>query len=86
MANATAEPLDPIPNACLTVSLAAKRFCSDVVLRKAAHRVGVLTTDEQGRYVVPRTFTEKVASNYATFGYLLKRGETAESFAQGVAQ
>jgi hypothetical protein len=71
-----------IRDAALDITQAANRFCGQDVLRKAAKRLGVYGTDEQGRGVIPRPIVEEMKINYSSMGYLIRRLQPAAGAAQ----
>ena len=59
----------------MRITMASGRFCGTESARKAAKRLGVYTTDAQGRGVIPETVVKEMARNFATMGYLIRRGQ-----------
>ena len=62
-----------IRDAALDITRASNRHCGTDALRKAAKRLGVYNTDEQGRGVIPRPIVEEMKRNYSAMGYLIRR-------------
>jgi hypothetical protein len=62
-----------IRDAALDITQVSNRHCGTDALRKAAKRLGVYDTDEQGRGVIPRPIVEEMKRNYAAMGYLIRR-------------
>jgi hypothetical protein len=71
-----------IRDAALDITQASNRHCGADVVRKAAKRLGVYGTDEQGRGVIPRPIVEQMKRNYSNMGYLIRRLQPAAGAAQ----
>jgi hypothetical protein len=71
-----------VRDAAFDITRASNRHCGADVVRKAAKRLGVYGTDEQGRGVIPRPTVEEMKRNYSAMGYLIRRLQPAAGAAQ----